>query len=251
LIGCEDYMLEHLSICLEDVAKHNIYTTQQALEYLGNKLRLVKLYDTSKRNKTNAEEARDILANVFLAHIHCRKYDFYPKSLCLALMVRRVLEAIQDPTTVDDKDYYGNKRLECAGQLMGLLFEDLFKRFNADLKKYLDKILPDHHKKGVDTFDITKGGYLHTETLTKGFIHALASGNWVLKRFKMERSGITQVLNRMAYIACLGMMTRITSQFEKSRKVSGPRALQPSHWGILCPSDTPDGESCGISLDRC
>ena len=42
------------------------------------------------------------------------------------------------------------------------------------------------------------------------------------------------------------MMTRITSQFEKTRKVSGPRALQPSQWGMLCPADTPEGESCGL-----
>ena len=32
------------------------------------------------------------------------------------------------------------------------------------------------------------------------------------------------------------------SQFEKTRKVSGPRSLQPSQWGMLCPSDTPEGE---------
>jgi len=158
-------------------------------------------------------------------------------------MVRRVLEAIKDPNAVDDKDYYGNKRLECAGQLMGLLFEDLFKRLNSDLKKQLDKLLPTLQKKGIDVWDITRE--LHTEVLTRGFVNALATGNWTLKRFKMERAGITQVLNRMAYIATLGMMTRITSQFEKTRKISGPRALQPSHWGILCPSDTPDGESCG------
>lgn len=50
----------------------------------------------------------------------------------------------------------------------------------------------------------------------------------------------------MTYIAALGMMTRINSQFAKSRKISGPRSLQPSHWGILCPSDTPEGESCGL-----
>ncbi|MCO5610408.1 hypothetical protein L7F22_064644 [Adiantum nelumboides] len=42
------------------------------------------------------------------------------------------------------------------------------------------------------------------------------------------------------------MMTRISSQFEKTRKVSGPRALQPSQWGMLCPSDTPEGEACGL-----
>jgi len=41
-------------------------------------------------------------------------------------------------------------------------------------------------------------------------------------------------------------MTRIQSQFEKTRKVSGPRSLQPSQWGMLCPSDTPEGESCGL-----
>jgi len=28
--------------------------------------------------------------------------------------------------------------------------------------------------------------------------------------------------------------------------VSGPRSLQPSQWGILCPSDTPEGEGCGL-----
>ena len=44
----------------------------------------------------------------------------------------------------------------------------------------------------------------------------------------------------------LGMMTRVNSQFEKTRKVSGPRSLHPSQWGMLCPSDTPEGEACGL-----
>jgi len=47
----------------------------------------------------------------------------------MGLMIRRVIEAIHDPSKLDDKDYYGNKRLELAGQLISLLFEDLFKRF--------------------------------------------------------------------------------------------------------------------------
>jgi len=47
-------------------------------------------------------------------------------------------------------------------------------------------------------------------------------------------------------MSALGMMTRVNSQFEKTRKVSGPRSLQPSQFGMLCPADTPEGEACGL-----
>ena len=60
----------------------------------------------------------------------------------MALMVRRIIEVIEDPSKVDDKDYYGNKRLELAGQLVSLLFEDSFKRMQFDLKRVIDQQLP-------------------------------------------------------------------------------------------------------------
>ena len=49
----------------------------------------------------------------------------------VAVMVRRMLCAMLDDSFIDDRDYYGNKRLELAGGLLALLFEDLFKRWVA------------------------------------------------------------------------------------------------------------------------
>lgn len=53
-------------------------------------------------------------------------------------------------------------------------------------------------------------------------------------------------MTRLSYMAAVGHMTRIRSHVEKAQKISGPRALQPSQFGMVCPSDTPEGEQCGL-----
>lgn len=138
----------------------------------------------------------------------------------------------------------GNAHFARAGQLLALLFEDLFKTYASNLKSGIDKVL----KKASRTteYDAFNTMQFMGDHISSGFVRAISTGNWSLKRFRMERAGVTHVLSRLSFIAALGMMTRIASQFEKTRKVSGPRALQPSQWGMLCPSDTPEGEACGL-----
>jgi DNA-directed RNA polymerase beta subunit len=87
---------------------------------------------------------------------------------------------------------------------------------------------------------------IQPDTITNGMLNAIATGNWGLQRFRMDRAGVTRVLTQLSHMSAVGMMRRIDSQFEKTRKVSGPRSLQPSQWGMLCPADTPEGEACRL-----
>ena len=119
--------------------------------------------------------------------------------------------------------------------MLSLLFEDTFKKHNSDLKMNIDKILKKPNR--ASEFDAYQQLQAHANYITSPMNRAISTGNWNLKRFRMERAGVTHVLSRLSYISALGMMTRISSQFEKTRKVSGPRALQPSQFG-MCKFDS-------------
>ncbi|XP_037499224.1 DNA-directed RNA polymerase III subunit RPC2 [Rhipicephalus sanguineus] len=249
MIGTSEDVQAAIALSLEESHRVKVFTQTQALQYLGNRLKHRRMQFAGEgeaggggsQRKSSVDEARDILANTVLAHVPVEDFNFRIKCFYLAIMVRRVIDAQSNRELIDDRDYYGNKRLELAGSLLALLFEDLFKRFNGELKLVAEKCIP---KVRATQFDVVK--YIRQNLITQGLSMAIATGNWTVKRFKMERIGVTQVLTRLSYISALGMMTRVNSQFEKTRKVSGPRSLQPSQFGMLCPSDTPEGEACGL-----
>jgi DNA-directed RNA polymerase III subunit RPC2 len=248
LVGSEGELINALALSLEEPSRLGIHTQLQALRYIGAKIR-GRTFPTSggfnnsyRKPQLPEDEAREVLANVVLSHVPVENFDFRAKAMYIGHITRRVLLVHLGKMPFDDKDYYGNKRLEVAGNLLSLLFEDLFKIFNKDLKRQADMVLSKPNR--AQAFDVVKT--IRPDTISNGMINAIATGNWVLKRFRMDRAGVTQVLSRLSYMSALGMMTRINSQFEKTRKVSGPRSLQASQWGMLCPADTPEGEACGL-----
>ncbi len=196
MVGCEEEVLSCLAPSIEECANLHVYTQRQALEHVGIKARK----STWGKPKTKIEEAHNVLSNLMLAHISVEGQDYRMKSVYLALMVRRVIVA-QGKKQTDDRDYYGNKRLELAGQLLALLFEDLFKKFNSELKRIVDQTIL---KQRTAQFDVVR--HMRQDQLTSGLDIAISTGNWSLKRFKMERSGITQV---HVLIECIIVVERI------------------------------------------
>jgi len=233
----QDKFIPNFEACVQ----RDVYTQEQALRHIGDRVRMQR---RPRGARNYILEGIECLSNVVLPHVPVMDNNFRPKALYVAMMARRVVMAEVDPKLVDDRDYVGNKRLELSGQMLSLLFEDHFKRFNHDFKLSIDKVLKKQNR--AQEFDAWAHFNVHKNHITMGIERAIATGNWSLKRFKMDRAGVTHVLSRLSYIAALGMMTRISSQFEKTRKVSGPRALQPSQFGMLCTSDTPEGEACGL-----
>ncbi|OAY68534.1 DNA-directed RNA polymerase III subunit 2, partial [Ananas comosus] len=85
---------------LQECASERIYTQQQALEYLDGKV----VYSSSARTETRKESrAKSILLDVFLANVLVKEGKFRPKCIYTAVMLRRMMDAILNTDTFDDK----------------------------------------------------------------------------------------------------------------------------------------------------
>jgi DNA-directed RNA polymerase III subunit RPC2 len=186
LVGSESILVNAMALSLEESSRLKILTQQQALKYIGLKIRGRANAGSGigyRKPMPPEDEAREVLAFVVLSHVPVENFHFRPKSMYIGHVVRRVLLAHLGKIPLDDKDYYGNKRLELAGNLLSLLFEDLFKIFSKDLKRQADLVLSKPNR--AQAFDIVK--CIRPDTITNGMINAISTGHFILKRFKMDR----------------------------------------------------------------
>ncbi|CAI8607435.1 unnamed protein product [Vicia faba] len=165
-------------------------------------------------------------------------------------MVRRIMDAYQNKDALDEKEFIGNIRLKLPGELLSLLFEELFKSWINEVKKMSEKkramwAKQKQDKYGHDIIFRMTDFLNHGDIITHGLELTLKTGNFNVKRFKMERTGVTQVLQRSSYVSALAHMTEVFKQSEKSRNVSGAKAMHYSQFGMLCPCDI-RVEACGV-----
>ena len=83
-------------------------------------------------------------------------------------------------------------------------------------------------------------------TIENGIKRALATGDFGIKNQNTNKVGVAQVLNRLTHASMVSHLRRITATVGKEGKLTKLRQVHPSQWGIICPSETPEGQSCGV-----
>jgi len=130
--------------------------------------------------------------------------------------------------------------MDMAGSLLSLLFKQLFNQFTQDLMKNLQRKADDNKP-----LDLAKA--INTEIISKGIKGALATGNWGKDRYgNVPKTGVSQVLNRLTFLSSLSALRRLNTPLSKQGKMTKPRQLHNSHWGMICPAETPEGSACGL-----
>jgi DNA-directed RNA polymerase II subunit RPB2 len=54
------------------------------------------------------------------------------------------------------------------------------------------------------------------------------------------------VLNRLTFMSSISHLRRLNTPIAKTGKLAKPRQLHNTHWGMICPAETPEGAACGL-----
>ncbi|XP_072027368.1 DNA-directed RNA polymerase II subunit RPB2 [Amphiura filiformis] len=184
--------------------------------------------------------AREILQKEMLPHVGISDFCETKKAYFLGYCVHRLLLAGLGRREVDDRDHYGNKRMDLAGPLLAFLFRGLFKNLLKEVRLYAQKFID----KGKD-FNIELA--IKTRIITDGLKYSLATGNWGdQKKAHQARAGVSQVLNRLTFVSTLSHLRRLNSPVGRDGKLARPRQLHNTQWGMICPAETPEGHAVGL-----
>ncbi|MDH5646418.1 MAG: DNA-directed RNA polymerase subunit B, partial [Candidatus Heimdallarchaeota archaeon] len=204
-----------------------VRTQEQALDFIGKRVAVGQ----TKEYRVNRTE--QVLDRYLLPHLGNEASNRLNKANFLCLMAQKVLELEIGFRDEDDKDHYANKRLNLAGDLLLLLFRNAFRSLTRDIKYQLER---NANKKGAFLKTAVRA-----DVITERLRHALATGNWV-----GGKAGVSQLLDRTNYMSALSHLRRVVSPLSRSQPHFEARDLHPTHWGKICPNETPEGPNCGL-----
>ena len=228
----DDELMERFRPSLEEAFV--IQEQNLALDFIG---RRGSAQNVAKRERI--AYAKSILQKEVLPHVGMQANQEKKKSYFLGYIVHKLLQCSLGRQEQDDRDHYRNKRLDLAGPLLAGLFRQVFRQLRKEVQQYLQKCV-DHGKR----FNLKLA--IKSKTITNGLKYSIATGNWGLQKQAVPRAGVSQVLNRLTYASTLSHLRRLNTPLARSGKQAKPRQLHNTHWGYMCPAETPEGQACGL-----
>lgn len=220
--------IEVMNDVLLNLEALQINTEKEALDKIG------KYVAPGQVEEYRLRRAQEVIDAFLLPHIGQDSNDRLAKAYYLAMMATKAIERANGMRGADDKDHYANKRLELSGKLMEHLFRYAFKYFIKDLKFQIDRTVTRRRKLSIST--IVRPG-----AISERIRFAMSTGNWIGRA-----TGVSKFMDRVNYLSPLTDLRKVKSPLDKNRELYEARDVHGTHWGRLCPVETPDGPQCGL-----
>jgi DNA-directed RNA polymerase subunit B len=180
------------------------------------------------------KRAETLLDWGLLPHLGKNPDNRHEKALFLGEAASKLIELKLRWIDTDDKDHYGNKVIKFAGQMLADLFRTAFRNLIRDMKYQLER---SGQKRGINAVAAAVRPGIISDKLN----NAIATGNW-----GRGRVGVTQLLDRTNYMSTISHLRRIQSPLSRSQPNFEARDLHATHFGRICPAETPEGSNCGL-----
>ena len=235
-----------------------IQNQKDALDYLMSLISKSFLKITNMNKNMKHKCLMEILKNHFLPHCGINLLD---KGYFLAFMTQRSINVLLNIEVETDRDSYMYKRVDISGYLLSEIFRDLYFRVKNKLLEVMrvgfnkkfgaiksDMIENEDFFKFIDEYEFNNSlipsDLIDRSIINEGFRYAFKNC-WGLKDAPCK-AGVVQDITRISYIGFISHLRRINTPLSKSAKVRAPHSLHGSSWGIMCPSETPDGGNIGL-----
>lgn len=208
--------------------KTDVTTSKDSIVYISKRIAPGML------EEFQIKRAETLLDWGLLPHLGKQPENRKEKTQFLGEAVCKLLELKLGWIQPDDKDHYGNKVVKFAGQMLADLFRTAFRNLVRDMKYQLER---SGQKRGINAVSAAIRPGIITDKLN----NAIATGNW-----GRGRVGVTQLLDRTNYLSTISHLRRVQSPLSRTQPNFEARDLHSTHFGRLCPSETPEGSNCGL-----
>jgi len=180
------------------------------------------------------KRAEILLDTYLLPHIGTTPEDRLKKAHYLVKMAEHAIKVAHREIPQDDKDHYANKRIKLAGDLMEDLFRYAFQFLVKDISYQAGRADARGRHLAVQTL-------VRPDALSDRIRYSMATGNWIA-----GQTGVSQLLDRTSFLSSTSHLRRIISPLSRKHPHFKARDLHGTHWGKLCPNESPEGPSCAL-----